>query len=142
MRRFEMSLEVLDAGTSAESWWAGYGDTLIAFAHEFGAQEWHVRSFGWGVAIELAFRTEKLWDAFLTAPGVQAILDAIPDPVNGLIIQRGWGGTSGTRFPRKPKPIVGSGAAELPVPTEEGALADAIGRAHEHEPNVLTRAAS
>jgi hypothetical protein len=47
---------------------------------------------------------------------VRAALDAVPDPAFGLITYRGRGGSSGARDPRKPKPIVGAGAAALPLP--------------------------
>jgi len=44
---------------------------------------------------------------------VRAALDAVPDPVNGLLIYRGRGGGAGSRMPRKPKRPPASGAMEL-----------------------------
>jgi hypothetical protein len=49
---------------------------------------------------------------------VVAALDAVPDPVTGLIVYKGRGGSSGSPFPRKPKPLAGSGSAALPIPWE------------------------
>ena len=40
----------------------------------------------------------------------------MPDPLTGLIVYRGRGGSSGAPFPRKPRPLVGSGSAALPLP--------------------------
>lgn len=142
MFRFETSIEVFDAATSAESWWRGYGDRLVSIATEFGVKEWHYRVHSWGVVVELAFRSEEQWEWFLSNSGVQAALDAIPDPVHGLIIQRGWGGVGNAGVPRKPRPIVGSGAAELPIPRDEPLPADAIGREILRDRELLTRAAS
>jgi hypothetical protein len=45
---------------------------------------------------------------------VRAALDAVPDPVNGLLIYPGRGGSSGRVQPRRPRPIAGAGAAPLP----------------------------
>jgi hypothetical protein len=50
---------------------------------------------------------------------VQAALDAVPDPVNGLLVYRGRGGGAGARRPRRPKPSAGAGALELPEPVAE-----------------------
>lgn len=52
-------------------------------------------------------------------PVVEAALDAVPDRVNGLLIHRGRGGSSGTRRPRRPIPMAGSGAVALPEPEDE-----------------------
>jgi len=49
-------------------------------------------------------------------PAVQAALDATPDPVKGLLVHRGRGGSSGARLPRRPRPLAGAGAVELPEP--------------------------
>ena len=45
------------------------------------------------------------------------LFDATPDPVNGVLIYPGRGGSSGRVKPRVPLPIVVAGAA--PVPHEE-----------------------
>src|SRR6266508_3753861 len=42
--------------------------------------------------------------------------DAAPDPVKGLLVHRGRGGAAGTRLPRRPRPLAGAGAVELPEP--------------------------
>jgi hypothetical protein len=139
---FEITVEVLDARSSAEAWWQGYGDRLIAIAHEYGLRDWRYHVHSWGIVVELLFDKERHWNRFLGLPGVQAILDAVPDRINGFIIQDGWGGTGRTRFPRRPRPFKGAGAAELPIPMDEPALLDAIANEIARNSRDLTRAAS
>jgi len=43
----------------------------------------------------------------------------VPDPVNGLLIYRGRGGTSAAGKPRKPRPAPSAAAAALPEPEPE-----------------------
>jgi hypothetical protein len=68
---------------------------------------------------EVLFDTEDRWEAFRGLPVVRAALDAVPDPVNGLLIYRGRGGGAGTREPRRPKPAPSSAAVSLPGPADE-----------------------
>ena len=73
----------------------------------------------WGVVLELCFPEYQAvggWEAFRDAPLVKAALDAVPDPVNGLLMYPGRGGSSGARKPRKPKPAPSAAAAALPEP--------------------------
>ncbi|HEX6211700.1 MAG TPA: hypothetical protein VF136_13045, partial [Methylomirabilota bacterium] len=56
------------------------------------------------------------WERFRASLPVQTALDAVPDPVSGVIVYRGRGGSAGRSQPRKPKPLSGSGAAALPLP--------------------------
>jgi hypothetical protein len=69
--------------------------------------------------LEVCFPDELRWQAFRDLPGVQAALDAVPDPTNGLLVYRGRGGGAGARTPRRPKPSAGAGALELPEPVKE-----------------------
>ena len=39
-----------------------------------------------GVLFEVAFRSDERWQAYRQLPAVRAALDAVPDPVNGLLI--------------------------------------------------------
>jgi len=68
---------------------------------------------------EVEFGTDAEWEAFRTLPMVQAALDAVPDPVNGLIVYRGRGGGAGSVSPRRPRPSAGAGAISLPEPGAE-----------------------
>jgi hypothetical protein len=68
------------------------------------------------VVLEVAFLDEWRWERFYGRPAVQAALDAAPDPVKGLLVHRGRGGSSGSRLPRRPRPLAGAGAVELPEP--------------------------
>jgi hypothetical protein len=64
----------------------------------------------------VCFGDEEAWESYANLPVVHAALDAVPDPLTGLIVYRGRGGSSGAPFPRKPRPLVGSGSAALPLP--------------------------
>ncbi|HEY6748933.1 MAG TPA: hypothetical protein VI357_24850 [Mycobacteriales bacterium] len=68
---------------------------------------------------EVEFDDEDAWEAFRRLPAVQAALDAVPDPVQGLLIYPGRGGSSGRVAPRVTSPILGAGAAALPIPPDD-----------------------
>lgn len=112
-----MSIEIFngDASTAA-SWADAWGDALIETGLRDGLVDWEWHRSQWGVILELAFEDEDAWDRFRQAPTVTGALDAVPDPVSGLIIYRGRGGTGSSRQPRKPRPLAGAGAAALPLP--------------------------
>ena len=73
---------------------------------------WHAH--GWGVVFEVQFETGEQWEAFRNLPVVRAALDAVPDPVNGLLVYRGRGGGADARKPRRPKPAPSASAVSLP----------------------------
>jgi len=102
----------------ASGWRYAYEDELTEAAITNGAiyYEWHDSQHG--VIFEVLFSTDEQWEAFRALPAVRAALDAVPDPVNGLLIYRGRGGASGSRKPRKPKPAPGAAALELEEPRE------------------------
>jgi hypothetical protein len=103
----------------ASSWRYAYEDELTEAAITNGAMyyEWHDTEYG--VIFEVLFRDDVDWDMFRLRPVVQAALDGVPDPVNGLLIYRGRGGAAGGTKPRKPKPAPGAAALELEEPEEE-----------------------
>ncbi len=78
--------------------------------------------------MEIAFRREREWVRWRDLPAVRASFDAVPDPVNGLVFHRGWGGTSGSGEPRRPRPRAGTGGAEVPLPRPDvtDTVADAV----------------
>lgn len=113
------SIEVADGEFSAASWKDTHGRDLIRTALEYGAEDWAWVERPWGVVLELCFPEDSPvggWSAFRDATLVKAALDAVPDPVNGLLTYRGRGGSSGARVPRKPKPAPAAAAAALPEP--------------------------
>jgi hypothetical protein len=110
------SIEVFDGATSASVWAEAYRDILIETAITRGATDWSWHRHTWGVVFEVSFAADEAWEGFTNLPVVRAALDAVPDPVTGLIVYRGRGGSSGSPFPRKPRPLVGSGSAALPLP--------------------------
>lgn len=110
------SIEVFDGSTSASVWAEAYRDALMETAVTSGASDWSWHRHTWGVVFEVSFDDEEAWEAYANLPVVRAALDAVPDPVTGLIVYRGRGGSSGAPYPRKPRPLVGSGSAALPLP--------------------------
>ena len=110
------SIEVFDGATSAALWADAHGDPLLESALSSGATDWSWHRHSWGVVLELEFADTKLWERWRGLAPVQAALDAVPDPISGLIVYRGRGGSSGDYRPRRPRPMQGSGAAALPVP--------------------------
>jgi hypothetical protein len=110
------SIEVFDGASSASVWAEAYRDVLMETALTHGASDWSWHRHTWGVVFEVCFDSEELWESFTNLAVVQAALDAVPDPVTGLIVYRGRGGSSGSPFPRRPRPLIGSGSAALPLP--------------------------
>jgi hypothetical protein len=110
------SIEVLHGDFPAFRWQQEHDSELIEAALTNGARDgkWHADQ--WGVAFEVLFDTEDQWLAFRALPAVRAALDAVPDPVNGLLIYRGRGGGSSVRQPRRPRPSPAAGAMALPEP--------------------------
>jgi|SRR5581483_2884806 len=113
-----MSIEI----TGGESWQHTYGDILTATAVEHGAVEWRWLHRTWGVIFEVAFSRERSYDRWRDIAGVRAAFDNAPA---GVVFHRGWGGTSGSSQPRKPRPIAGAGAAELEFGSDDP-LDDAV----------------
>src|SRR4051794_3246498 len=103
-----MSIEVFDGSSSASAWQEAWGDRLVENALLSGALDWTWHRSTWGVIFEVAFTDEDAWQRYRDSLGVTVALDAVPDPVSGLIVYRGRGGSSGTRNPRKPRPLIGS----------------------------------
>lgn len=114
------SIEVFDSEVQAALRWKdSYSSTLIESAITSGATEWTWIEHRYGVVFDVSFADEAQWDRFRALPGVQSALDAVPDPVSGLIIYKGRGGSSGAGRPRRPRPSAGAGAIELPEPAEQ-----------------------
>jgi hypothetical protein len=111
------SIEVFDSAVQAAlAWKDSYGASLIESAITTGAADWIWTEHRSGVVFEVSFADEDQWLRFRALPGVQAALDAVPDVVNGLLVYRGRGGSSGAGIPRRPRPSAGAGAVELPEP--------------------------
>ena len=116
------SIEVLHGEFSAFRWQEQHDSALIEAALTNGAIDgsWHADS--WGVVFEVLFEAEEQWQAFRNLPAVRAALDAVPDPVNGLLVYRGRGGGAGAGKPRRPKPAPAASAVSLPEPEAEPLL--------------------
>src|ERR1700733_15408087 len=116
------SIEVLHGEVSAFRWQEQHDSALIEAALTNGVRDgtWHADR--WGVVFEVLFDTEDRWEAFRGLPVVRAALDAVPDPVNGLLIYRGRGGSSAAGKPRKPRPAPSAAAAALPEPEPDRRL--------------------
>jgi len=116
------SIEVWHGQSSAFGWQREYDSALIEAALTNGALDGRWHADRWGVAFEVLFEHEDQWEAFRNLPLVRAALDAVPDPVGGLLIYRGRGGGASTREPRRPKRPPAAGAMELPEPVEDSRL--------------------
>jgi hypothetical protein len=103
----------------ASRWRDAYEDVLTEAAITHGALYWEWHEFTYGVIFEVCFGTDEQWEAFRDLPTVRGALDAVPDPVNGLLVYRGRGGAAGSRKPRKPKPAPSAAALEVEEPREE-----------------------
>jgi len=103
----------------ASAWRYSYGDALTEAAVTHGALYWDWYDSQYGVVFEVCFATDDQWEAFRRLNVVKGALDAVPDPVNGLLVYRGRGGAAGSRRPRKPKPAPSAAALELDEPQEE-----------------------
>src|ERR1700689_238270 len=110
------SIEVLHGDVSAFGWQAAHDSELIEAALTNGARAAIWPPAPGGVAFEVYFEDADQWEAFRALPIVRAALDAVPDPVNGLLIYRGRGGTSAAGRPRRPRPAPSAAAVELPEP--------------------------
>jgi len=106
---------VSSGATSARAWAELYGDALVKAGLGEGAVDWDWTHQPWGSVFEVEFFDEADFDRFRHLPAVEAALDAAPGRVS---VHRGRGGSSGTRFPRRPLPFAGAGAVALPLPEE------------------------
>ncbi len=111
-----LTVEVFDGATPAVAWARAWQDPLIQAALSRGAVFWDEHEHRWGVVLEFVFDDERRRDAFREAPVLLAALDAAPDPVHGIAVYPHRGGGSGSRQPRRPRPLLSGGAADLPVP--------------------------
>ena len=116
-----MSIEVFDGAYAASRWADAWGDSLSETAISHGATDWGWHPHSWGVIFEIAFSDEAEWERFRTSDALRAALDNTPDP-SAVIVYRGRGGSAGTHEPRRPRPLIGSGAAALPLPFEPDEL--------------------
>ncbi|WP_327291454.1 hypothetical protein [Streptomyces sp. NBC_01198] len=100
------SIEVMDvedgAVHTAGGWRDAYAQALAESLITNGASSWRWFEHSWGVVLEVSFAEEEAWAAWYALPGTQAALDAVPDPLRGLLVHRGHGGASGAYVPRVP----------------------------------------
>ena len=112
------SIEVFDGSSSARAWKEAYGDAVVAAAHTEAVSDWEWHEFSWGVVLEVELPHDFAWTSLLAAAAVRAALDAVPDPIRGLSVHRGRGGSAGVADPRRPRPLAGAGAVALPEPVD------------------------
>jgi hypothetical protein len=120
------SIEVLNGPFSADRWRDAHGRALFEAAVTHGALDWSWQPTEWGLVLEVEFPDSEAWSAFRRLPGVQAALDAVPDPVRGLFVFPGRGGSAGVPARPRPRPHLGAGGAPLPVSPEPVIVARAV----------------
>ncbi len=104
-----------DARPSAFAWWETVSEQIISAAFQFSALDFSITVRSWGVVFEVAFVAESYADAFRDGAAMRSAIDQLGILRLEVTSGRG-GGTAGARLPRRPRPILGSGAAELPLP--------------------------
>lgn len=114
------SIEISGAEFELATWVRARGSDVIRTALEHGARDWDRVSGTWGVVLEFCFADTLVVTAgrpgFVDNPLVKAALDAVPDPINGLFLYPGRGGSSAAGVPRRPRPAPVAVAAVLPEP--------------------------
>lgn len=80
------SFLVLDHAGVDDVGQSSLGESLIEAAVTNGARSWEWHTPRWGLILELEFSGEEARDAFRDLPAVTAALDAVPDPVFGLLV--------------------------------------------------------
>src|SRR3954464_13661815 len=115
------SIEILAGAFPASFWHDAHGNALVEAAITNKALDWSLHRHPWGLVFEIEFSDSGDWWVYRQLPAVKAALDAVPDPINGLLIYPGRGGSAGMADPRRPRPHLGAGAAAMPV-TEEPRL--------------------
>ena len=80
------SIEVFHGEFRARQWQDAYSSMLIESAVTAGATGWEWHEHRWGVVFDVEFGEDPRWETFRALPAVQAALDAVPDPVNGLLV--------------------------------------------------------
>ena len=110
-----LTIEVLDGAVPASEWRRAYENVLVEAAITHGATYWEWHATRWGVVLELVFDDDDRWASYRGLPLVRASLDAVPDPLHGLMVYRGRGGGAGALVPRHPRPRPVAGAAPLPT---------------------------
>ena len=83
------SIEVFHGEFRARQWQDAYSSVLTESAVTAGATDWEWHEHRWGVVFEVKFGEDSRWETFRAIPATQAALDAVPDPVNGLLVYRG-----------------------------------------------------
>jgi hypothetical protein len=136
------SIEVRDGAFPASRWREAHSRFLLEAAFTNGAQDVDWSEQPWGLVLEIAFPDSEFWARFRALPAVTAALDAVPDPVNGLYVYPGKGGSSGATMRRRPRPVRGAGAATLPRPADpifgQAGLYDPSGSAASHASGLGT----
>ena len=116
---FWLTIEIQHGQIRADGWRRVHGESLIEAAVTNGAQSWEWHTPRWGLILELEFGGEEARDEFRNLPAVTAALDAVPDPVFGLLVYPGRGGGSGAGMPRRPRPAPAAGTAEVDEPRDQ-----------------------
>jgi hypothetical protein len=103
---------------SARLWWENLGMRMVGAALQFSPQDFEVTFRTWGVVFEVSFASDAFATAYRESPAMLSVLEQLGSLRVEVTSGRG-GGTTRARLPRRPRPLLGSGAAELPLPLDE-----------------------
>lgn len=108
------------AQQSAHQWWASVSDQLISAAFQHSALDYEVTLKTWGVVFDVGFGTDELAEAFRNGEAMGSAMDQL-GPLRLEVTSGRGGGTASVRVPRRDRPLLGSGAAALPLPEQDHA---------------------
>ncbi len=103
---------------SARLWWENLGTRLVGAALQFSPQDFEVIFRSWGVVFEVSFANQSLADAFRASAAMHSVMEQLGSLRVEVTTGRG-GGTTRARLPRHPRPLLGSGAAAIPLPLDD-----------------------
>lgn len=100
---------------SARRWWGSVGDQLIGAALQYSAADYEVIERPWGMIVEVGFTWPDRADAFRASEPLSSAIDQLGPLRLEITAGRGGGGAV-VRSPRRGRPLIGAGGAEVPLP--------------------------
>ena len=112
---FEPSIRPGLSDRSARRWWRSVGDQLIGAALQYSAADYEVIERPWGMVFEVGFTWPDRAEAFRNSEALSSAIDQLGSLRLEVAAGRGGGGAA-VRSPRRGRPLIGAGGAEVPLP--------------------------